>query len=59
MTLSLEQARLYRDMGADFMAIGTDVTLLVSATTKLREDFLTGGRERSQAGGRLLISGFR
>ncbi|CAN7282344.1 4-hydroxy-2-oxoheptanedioate aldolase [Pararhizobium sp. LjRoot238] len=43
MTLNLDQARLYRDMGADFMAIGTDVTLLVSATTKLREDFLTGG----------------
>lgn len=43
MTLSLDQARLYRDMGASFMAIGTDVTLLVSATTRLREDFLAGG----------------
>ncbi|MCV9967345.1 HpcH/HpaI aldolase/citrate lyase family protein [Pararhizobium sp. BT-229] len=43
MTLSLDQARLYRDMGANFMAIGTDVTLLVNATTRLREDFLTGG----------------
>lgn len=43
MTLDLAQARLYREMGADFMAIGTDVTVLVSATTKLREDFLAGG----------------
>jgi 4-hydroxy-2-oxoheptanedioate aldolase len=42
MTLDLAQARLYRDMGATFMAIGTDVTLLVSATTRLREDFLSG-----------------
>ncbi len=48
MTLSLEQARLYRDMGADFMAIGTDVTLLVSATTKLREDFLTGAENETK-----------
>ena len=43
MTLDLAQARLYREMGADFMAIGTDVTVLVGATTKLREDFLSGG----------------
>ena len=42
MTLSLDQAHLYRAMGADFMAIGTDVTLLVSATMRLREDFLAG-----------------
>lgn len=48
MTLSLEHARLYRDMGADFMAIGTDVTLLVSATTKLREDFQTGGPSKAK-----------
>ena len=44
MTLDLDQARQYRDLGADFMAIGTDVTLLVSATTKLREDFLRRDR---------------
>lgn len=36
MTLSLDQARLYRELGADFMAIGTDVTTLVEATTRLR-----------------------
>lgn len=36
MTLNLEQARLYRSLGADFMAIGTDVTTLVEATTSLR-----------------------
>ncbi|OBZ93593.1 2-keto-3-deoxy-L-rhamnonate aldolase [Pararhizobium polonicum] len=44
MTLDLDQARLYRDMGATFMAIGTDVTLLVSATERLREDFLSGSK---------------
>lgn len=51
MTLDLEQARLYRDMGATFMAIGTDVTLLVSATTKLRDDFLqTGNKDKPISG---------
>ena len=52
MTLDLAQARLYREMGATFMAIGTDVTVLVSATTKLREDFEAGGSDdaRSVAG---------
>jgi 4-hydroxy-2-oxoheptanedioate aldolase len=40
MTLDLAQARDYRDLGADFMAIGTDVTLLVSATERLRREFL-------------------
>ncbi|MEK1867656.1 MAG: 2-keto-3-deoxy-L-rhamnonate aldolase, partial [Ensifer adhaerens] len=40
MTLDLEQARDYREMGADFMAIGTDVTSLVRATTALRQEFL-------------------
>ncbi|MEI2299125.1 HpcH/HpaI aldolase/citrate lyase family protein [Ensifer sp. MJa1] len=40
MTLDLEQARDYRALGADFMAIGTDVTSLVRATTALRQDFL-------------------
>ncbi|WP_275786763.1 4-hydroxy-2-oxoheptanedioate aldolase [Pararhizobium gei] len=42
MTLDPVQARLYRDMGATFMAIGTDVTLLVSAASRLREHFLAG-----------------
>lgn len=42
MTLDPVQARVYRDMGATFMAIGTDVTVLVSAAAKLREDFLRG-----------------
>jgi len=40
MTLDLDQARDYREMGADFMAIGTDVTSLVRATTALRQEFL-------------------
>ncbi|MCA1442212.1 HpcH/HpaI aldolase/citrate lyase family protein [Ensifer sp. IC4062] len=39
MTLDLAQARDYRELGADFMAIGTDVTLLVSATERLRQEF--------------------
>lgn len=42
MTLDPAQAQLYREMGATFMAIGTDVTLLVSATERLRQDFLSG-----------------
>ena len=40
MTLDLEQARDYRELGADFMAIGTDVTSLVRATTALRQEFI-------------------
>jgi len=48
MTLDLAQARRYREMGADFMAIGTDVTVLVSATSKLREDFLAGGNAEAK-----------
>ncbi|NOV20472.1 4-hydroxy-2-oxoheptanedioate aldolase [Ensifer adhaerens] len=39
MTLDLAQAREYRDLGADFMAIGTDVTSLVRATQALRQEF--------------------
>jgi len=39
MTLDLAQARDYRDLGADFMAIGTDVTSLVRATQALRQEF--------------------
>lgn len=42
MTLDPAQAQIYRDLGADFMAIGTDVTLLVSAAAALRKDFLSG-----------------
>jgi 4-hydroxy-2-oxoheptanedioate aldolase len=42
MTLDLGQAHHYRSLGADFMAIGTDVTLLVSATEKVKSDFLAG-----------------
>jgi len=40
MTLDLAQAHDYRALGADFMAIGTDVTLLVSATERLRREFV-------------------
>ncbi|APG89358.1 4-hydroxy-2-oxoheptanedioate aldolase [Sinorhizobium americanum] len=40
LTLDPVQARDYRDLGADFMAIGTDVTLLVSATERLRLEYL-------------------
>ncbi|MDO9416813.1 HpcH/HpaI aldolase/citrate lyase family protein [Pararhizobium sp.] len=43
MTLDLEQARYYRDLGATFMAIGTDVTLFVSATRALLQDFRGNG----------------
>lgn len=40
LTLDPAQARDYRELGADFMAIGTDVTLLVSASERLRREFL-------------------
>lgn len=40
MTVSLPQAGIYRDLGADFMAIGTDVNCLVSAVENLRRSFL-------------------
>ncbi|ASY58698.1 MULTISPECIES: aldolase/citrate lyase family protein [Sinorhizobium] len=40
LTLDPVQARDYRALGADFMAIGTDVTLLVSATEQLRREYL-------------------
>ena len=45
MTESLPQAEIYRDLGADFMAIGTDVTCLVSAADGLRRRFL--GEEKA------------
>lgn len=51
MTLDLNQAKLYRDLGATFMAIGTDVTLLVSATTQLRETFLSGETQTKPVSG--------
>lgn len=40
MTISLPEAKIYRDLGADFLAIGTDVTCLVSAVDNLRREFL-------------------
>ncbi|MBD9374471.1 HpcH/HpaI aldolase/citrate lyase family protein [Rhizobium sp. ARZ01] len=40
MTVVPEQAHEYRAMGADFMAIGTDVNCLVKAMDGLRRDFL-------------------
>jgi 4-hydroxy-2-oxoheptanedioate aldolase len=42
MTLDPAHARLYRNLGADFMAIGADVTLLVAASSRLKLDFETG-----------------
>jgi len=49
MTVSLPQAEIYRDLGADFMAIGTDVNCLVSAVDGLRRQFL--GEEAPERGG--------
>lgn len=40
MTLDMAQAHHYRALGATFMAIGTDVTLLASAADGLRQRFL-------------------
>ena len=50
MTVSLPQAEIYRDLGADFMAIGTDVNCLVSAADGLRRRFL-GEEETAGRGG--------
>ena len=50
MTVSLPQAAVYRDLGADFMAIGTDVNCLVSAVETLRRSFL-GEEETEKRGG--------
>lgn len=44
MSLDPDQARYYRSLGATFMAIGSDVTLLVGAATRLRDDFASGGK---------------
>ena len=49
MTVSLPQAEVYRDLGADFMAIGTDVNCLVSAADGLRRQFL--GEAAAKRGG--------
>lgn len=49
MTVSLPQAEIYRDLGADFMAIGTDVNCLVSAVDGLRRRFL--GEEAAEKSG--------
>ncbi|MFB2552983.1 aldolase/citrate lyase family protein [Ensifer soli] len=45
MSLDLAQCHAYRAMGADFMAIGADVTLLAQAATALRQSFLGEGPE--------------
>lgn len=50
MTVSLPQAQAYRDLGADFMAIGTDVNCLVEAADGLRRRFL-GEAEPAGGGG--------
>ncbi|WP_377292475.1 HpcH/HpaI aldolase/citrate lyase family protein [Rhizobium sp. SG2393] len=42
MTSNLGEAERYRQMGADFMAIGTDVTLLTRALVEHRRRFLDG-----------------
>lgn len=51
MTVSLPQAALYRDLGADFMAIGTDVNCLVSAVEILRRSFLGEEQTEKRGGG--------
>jgi 4-hydroxy-2-oxoheptanedioate aldolase len=51
MTVSLPQAEIYRALGADFMAIGTDVNCLVSAADGLRRRFLGEGEADKRGGG--------
>jgi 4-hydroxy-2-oxoheptanedioate aldolase len=51
MTVSLPQAEVYRDLGADFMAIGTDVNCLVSAVDTLRRRFLGEEVTEKRGGG--------
>jgi 4-hydroxy-2-oxoheptanedioate aldolase len=51
MTVSLPQAEIYRDLGADFMAIGTDVNCLVSAADGLRRRFLGETDGEGRGGG--------
>lgn len=45
LTLDVEEARLYRDLGVTFLAIGTDVTTFVDATAGLLSRFRGGGGE--------------
>lgn len=51
MTIDPDQARDYRALGADFMAIGTDVTSLVKALDGLRRDFLGQAEDMRPPGG--------
>ena len=51
MTVSLPQAEVYRDLGADFLAIGTDVNCLVSAVEGLRRSFLGEKAAENRGGG--------
>jgi 4-hydroxy-2-oxoheptanedioate aldolase len=51
MTVSLPQAAVYRDLGADFMAIGTDVNCLVAAVGDLRRQFLGEAAPAARGGG--------
>ena len=51
MTVSLPEAGVYRDLGADFMAIGTDVNCLVSAVGDLRRRFLGEEVAEKRGGG--------
>jgi len=51
MTVALDQAHEYRAMGADFMAIGTDVNCLVRAIDGLRRSFLGVPVSGDQKGG--------
>ena len=51
MTVSLPQAVVYRDLGADFMAIGTDVNCLGSAVDDLRRRFLGEEAPATRGGG--------
>ncbi|MCF3639952.1 HpcH/HpaI aldolase/citrate lyase family protein [Rhizobium sp. TRM95111] len=51
MSVALDQARAYRAMGADFLAIGTDVSCLTKAVDGLRRDFLGETVPERQGGG--------
>jgi 4-hydroxy-2-oxoheptanedioate aldolase len=51
LTADLTLARRYRDLGATFVAIGNDVTLLSNATAKLLSDFQDNPPEKPTATG--------
>lgn len=51
MSILLDQARAYREMGADFLAIGTDVSCLVRSVDGLRRDFLGEAGPDQKGGG--------